>query len=135
MTSGQTNTGLSMESSATSAWSANDLPNMVYDFGNFFHPYVDVVASKLIQDGIEGVMTGSWQDAQTQNVLPNLYGQPDPGPPVSTVNLQPENLETKQTLPYANYNWEFFFHAPVAIAVHLTKIRRFAEAQRWFHFV
>src|SRR5262249_31340088 len=37
--------------------------------------------------------------------------------------------------PYAGYNWELLFHIPVAIAVHLTKTQRYAEAQRWFHLV
>jgi hypothetical protein len=37
--------------------------------------------------------------------------------------------------PYANYNWELLFHLPVAIAVHLSKTQRYAEAQRWFHLV
>lgn len=34
---------------------------------------------------------------------------------------------------YAVYNWEVFFHVPLAIAIHLSKNQRFAEAQRWFH--
>src|SRR5207245_11129399 len=37
--------------------------------------------------------------------------------------------------PYANYNWELFFHIPLTIAVHLSKTQRFAEAQRWFHYI
>ncbi|MFZ2865598.1 MAG: hypothetical protein WA440_12665, partial [Ignavibacteriaceae bacterium] len=37
--------------------------------------------------------------------------------------------------PYANYNWELLFHIPLTIAVHLSKNQRFAEAQRWFHFI
>ena len=36
---------------------------------------------------------------------------------------------------YAVYNWELFFHVPFAIAVHLSKNQRFAEAQRWFHLL
>ena len=37
--------------------------------------------------------------------------------------------------PYANYNWELLFHIPLTIAVHLSKNQRFAEAQRWFHYI
>ena len=37
--------------------------------------------------------------------------------------------------PYANYNWELLFHFPFTIAVHLSKNQRFAEAQRWFHYI
>jgi len=36
---------------------------------------------------------------------------------------------------YAVYNWELFFHVPITIAIHLSKNQRFAEAQRWFHFL
>jgi hypothetical protein len=36
---------------------------------------------------------------------------------------------------YSIYNWELFFHVPITIAIHLSKNQRFAEAQRWFHFL
>jgi len=36
---------------------------------------------------------------------------------------------------YAVYNWELFYHLPMMIALHLSKNQRFAEAQRWFHFL
>jgi len=34
---------------------------------------------------------------------------------------------------YAVYNWELFFHAPLTIAMQLSKNQRFAEAQQWLH--
>lgn len=36
---------------------------------------------------------------------------------------------------YAVYNWELFYHVPITIAIHLCKNQRFAEAQRWFHYL
>jgi hypothetical protein len=36
---------------------------------------------------------------------------------------------------YASYNWELFFHVPFAIACWLADNQRFAEAQRWFHYL
>jgi len=36
---------------------------------------------------------------------------------------------------YSIYNWELFFHVPFTMAVHLSKNGRFAEAQRWFHYL
>lgn len=36
---------------------------------------------------------------------------------------------------YSIYNWELFYHVPITIAIHLSKNQRFAEAQRWFHFL
>ncbi|MCG3209849.1 MAG: hypothetical protein FOGNACKC_03476 [Anaerolineae bacterium] len=37
--------------------------------------------------------------------------------------------------PYAGYNWELFFHAPLLLANQLSLNQRFADAQKWFHFV
>ncbi len=37
--------------------------------------------------------------------------------------------------PYALYNWELFFHAPLQVAIRLAKDGRHEEAQRWFHFI
>ena len=37
--------------------------------------------------------------------------------------------------PYALYNWELFFHAPLQVATRLAKDGRHEEAQRWFHFI
>ena len=36
---------------------------------------------------------------------------------------------------YAVYNWEVFFHVPFAIALQLSKNQRYADAQRWLHFI
>jgi hypothetical protein len=36
---------------------------------------------------------------------------------------------------YSVYNWELFFHVPLMVAMHLSKNGRYAEAQRWFHYV
>lgn len=36
---------------------------------------------------------------------------------------------------YSAYNWELFFHVPITIAIHLSKNQRYAEAQRWFHYL
>ena len=37
--------------------------------------------------------------------------------------------------PYALYNWELFFHAPLQVATRLAKDGSHEEAQRWFHFI
>jgi hypothetical protein len=45
------------------------------------------------------------------------------------------HVEFGSDLAYAIYNWEIFFHAPLLIACKLSLDQRFAEAQRWFHFI
>ena len=48
--------------------------------------------------------------------------------PVDEVEFQPDAA-------YALYNWELFFHIPLLIATRLSANQRFAEAQRWFHYI
>lgn len=38
-------------------------------------------------------------------------------------------------MPYACYNWEVFFHAPLLIADQLSKQHKFEEAEHWLRYV
>ena len=55
--------------------------------------------------------------------------------PGEVVGFPPSQIDLDHELPYANYNWELLYHIPVAVAVHLSQNQRFAEAQKWFHYV
>ena len=46
-----------------------------------------------------------------------------------------KDLDFTTSGAYSIYNWELFFHVPLTIAINLSKNQRFAEAQRWFHFL
>ena len=46
-----------------------------------------------------------------------------------------DKLTYDSRLPYAVYNWEVFFHAPMLIADQLTKHHKFAEAEQWLRVV
>ncbi|WP_220464431.1 hypothetical protein [Psychrobacter sp. GP33] len=46
-----------------------------------------------------------------------------------------KDLDFSSAGAYSVYNWELFFHVPITIAIHLSKNQRFADAQRWFHFL
>jgi hypothetical protein len=52
--------------------------------------------------------------------------------------LQPlpvKNLDFTTQGPYAIYNWEIFFHAPLLIAIHLSQNQKYQDAQNWFHYI
>lgn len=58
--------------------------------------------------------------------------------PSATLVQQPypvKDLDFTSGGAYSVYNWELFFHVPITIAIHLSKNQRFAEAQRWFHYL
>jgi hypothetical protein len=46
-----------------------------------------------------------------------------------------KDLDFSYNGAYSAYNWELFFHVPLTIAIHLSRNQRFAESQRWFHYL
>src|SRR5262249_45219612 len=61
----------------------------------------------------------------------------NPIAPDSTANVTrpPTTIDLAIGGSYSNYNWELFYHIPVMVAVHLSQNQRFAEAQKWVHYV
>jgi hypothetical protein len=131
-----------------------------YTFQNFFHPFVGELIAKLNKESLPGMFDATWQDGlkwdslipkpplsskfdeiwndsltseHLSNYFRKLY-QPTEDLFVD-VEYSPKNVDVSPCGPYANYNWELFFHIPLMVAVHLSKTQRFAEAQRWFHYI
>ncbi|HVZ38033.1 MAG TPA: toxin [Candidatus Kapabacteria bacterium] len=113
-----------------------------YNFENFFHPFVGELIAQLNTSSLRAAMDPVWQGSlktadpvtnPSQDFFNNLY-HPQNTSLVSVVHYAKE-IDTSDHGPYANYNWEMFFHAPFTVAVHLSKTQRFAEAQRWFHYI
>jgi hypothetical protein len=103
-----------------------------YDFRNFFHPYADRLLEVLNRQGLAAVLSPSTQ-ATSEAFFNGVYTTPPSQ--VIAVQSHPKDLDLSDGGPYSNYNWELFFHLPLTVAVHLSKTQRFAEAQRWFHYV
>lgn len=107
-------------------------------FENHFHPYVGMLVERLNQQSVDGLLDLDMQKVSEQ-FFAEIYRPNDPaapgGDPRFAVQFSPKNIDVSELGPYSVYNWELFFHAPVTIAVHLSKNQRFAEAQRWFHHV
>lgn len=107
-----------------------------YTFENFFHPFVGELIAKLNRNSLPGMLDATWQDSLSKldpNFFKRLYSPTD-SDTVKVVSF-PREIDLSEGGPYANYNWELFFHVPLTIAVHLSKNQRFAEAQRWFHYI
>jgi hypothetical protein len=106
-----------------------------YKFENFFHPFVGELIEQLNQHSLPGLLDpdfhqrlnlrGAFFDAFYKTGITALV----------KVNHAPKEIDLREGGPYANYNWELLFHVPLTIAVHLSKNQRFAEAQRWFHYI
>lgn len=106
-----------------------------YTFENFFHPFVGELISKLNQDSLPGMLDATWQDSLKNDFFEDFYDLNPTNSDLVRVEYFPKEIDVAEHGPYANYNWELFFHIPLTIAVHLSKNQRFAEAQRWFHYI
>ena len=103
-----------------------------YAFANHYHPYVDNLIQKLNTDGLPSLMDPVYlAGLSQQEVLSTFYNSSS----VYVTDFPTNEIDVSDNGAYAIYNWELFFHAPLAIAVHLSKTQRFAEAQQWFHYI
>ena len=107
-----------------------------YTFENFFHPFLSELIKKLNEESLPGILDATWQKTLQADFFHALYTPTQDGEDaVTQVRYFPKEIDVSVGGPYANYNWELFFHIPLTIAVHLSKNQRFAEAQRWFHYI
>jgi hypothetical protein len=110
-------------------------PKIKYNFRNHFHPYIKDLLAQLNQKSLAGLMDVNFH-ARVTDFFAARY-QPNRIDPTLVVNYEQTkiNVDIAVDGAYSIYNWEMFFHVPLTIAVHLSKQQRFAESQRWFHFV
>lgn len=111
-----------------------------YTFNNFFHPRVDELIQQLNQKSLAAMLDPKFLsrfDNTPQFFDSDYKVLHRSDAPLTTVEVVPQarNIDVSLTGPYAGYNWELLFHIPVTIAVHLSNNQRFAEAQKWFHYV
>lgn len=104
-----------------------------YTFENFFHPFVGELIEKLNKESLTGMLDPNFHQSLTRSFFDSFYTSQTSD--VVKVERFAKQIDVSEGGPYANYNWELLFHIPLAIAVHLSKNQRFAEAQRWFHYI
>jgi Tc toxin complex TcA C-terminal TcB-binding domain len=117
---------------ASIAWHVRKDTKFSYDFRNFFHPYAERLLQILNREGLDQALSPATQSIAEDFFAAVYTAHPSP---VVAVQSHPKDFDLTDGGPYANYNWELFFHLPLTIAVHLSKTQRFAEAQQWFHYV
>ncbi|HWS86525.1 MAG TPA: hypothetical protein VN282_06160 [Pyrinomonadaceae bacterium] len=116
-----------------SAYARTDT-RFTFTFYNFFHPHVGELMGSLYKGSLADMLDARWHETLRRDFFRDRYG-PTEGDELTRVVYFPKEIDVSPHGPYANYNWELLFHVPLTVAVHLSKTRRFAEAQRWFHFI
>jgi hypothetical protein len=111
-------------------------------FETSYHPHMCAFIVSLRKQGMPGLFTLANQQldlapsarfaarykptvkyADTSGVVENVDFGFRPGSPIPRVS------------PYATYNWEVFFHAPLLVATRLSQNQRFEDAMAWFHYI
>ncbi len=110
-----------------------------YTFSPMYHPYTALFLRELKRNGLEGLLNRKIQ-LNPQTFYPgNSFSFGQYGPTASAVGAPTARRTRSSTSTgpgaYSVYNWETFFHAPLAIATKLSQNQRFEEAMRWFHFI
>lgn len=123
---------------------------ITYNFFNHFHPSVGKIIEQLNKKSLAGLFDvdvdfqkslAEVPKIDSQNLITDDFFITDYVPNISDLTLKVNYDDTKKDIdlseggPYSVYNWELFFHAPIATAVHLSKNQRFEEAQKWFHYI
>jgi len=109
-------------------------PDFTYELNNFFHPFVGELIKKLNKESLPGLFDPEYHKNLTKKFFGTPFYQLLPSVEFDIIS-HPKEIDVSKDGPYANYNWELLFHIPFTIAVHLSKNQRFAEAQRWFHYI
>lgn len=108
-----------------------------YTFQNFFHPFVEELKEKLNKESLSSLFDPKFHQ-ELANKYPEFfekYYEPQKSDLVQFTDFPKKEIDVSDDGPYAIYNRELFRDVPLTIAVHLSKNQRFAEAQRWFHFI
>src|SRR4051794_26170760 len=130
-------------------WFTVEERTLTFDFYPHYHPYAPELTRRLIRRQVPGLLAADTEyvkdeDGQTVMLpsgkpLPELYREvfsAEDYQPAEVVDQRPvEDLDFTPAGPYSVYNWELFFHVPLTIAIHLSRNARYADAQRWLHFV
>jgi hypothetical protein len=106
-------------------------------FRTLFHPQAQrfKAASTLPEAGDVLALANQQESDQGGRFRAQFLSNNPPQYPLSANSIPVEEVSFSPTDYYGGYNWELFFHLPLAIAGQLTANQRFAEAQRWLHFI
>jgi hypothetical protein len=118
-------------------------------FAAHFHPYAAEFTRRFALGGLSALLSLDTQrladggritlpDGTQAAVTSGAAFRNDYRPNLDTVlpaTLPTEIVDFRGGAPYSLYNWELFFHAPLLVALRLTRNQRFEEAQQWFHYI
>lgn len=109
-----------------------------FELSAFSHPFADRLLSLIRRHGIEGIYRPP-EDREGEGMARQLIRRywDDVYQPKAAISSGAivDELEFGFAGAYSAYNWELFFHIPMFVALRFAEDKKFAQAQRWMHFV
>jgi hypothetical protein len=125
--------------------------SLSYTFTPHLHPFAQELLERLVTGSVRGLQDADTDAARNPDNTPVALPDGSPRPALyrevfTATAYQPDRalvanpdltVELDFTLggAYSVYNWELFFHIPLAIGINLSRNGRYEDAQRWFHYV
>ena len=102
----------------------------VYRFESFYHPLVGDLIKKVNGEGTATALSRDTQSISEKYFIAAYQPTDEVAEDYPIRDFSFSDLDAN-----GFYNYEFFFHLPLLIAVRLSKNQQFAEAQKWFHTI
>ncbi len=125
-----------------SSWTQTVRHDKGLEFHTFYHPFSSQFVKNLNQRGFNGLMESDTALASDKgDTFESKYDPNFINGFVQKVSEFPNRTLYQENVCFdvngANsiYNWELFFHAPLYIAIRLSKNGKFEEAMKWFHYI
>lgn len=146
----QTQTGIALQG-FKSGFIEQVVPVEGLQFNTFHHPYTGQLITNLNKGGVTGLMESDtlrkvdnnekleygedYQDIKEYK-FSNLFDPNfDEGLVEKDSTRFKENISFDSFNANSIYNWELFYHAPLYIALRLSKNGKYKEALKWFHYI
>lgn len=101
-----------------------------------YHPYADDFYREVNRYGLEGIYQPVQENLKRQLAQSSFDFETTYEPSELVIPKYPiEDIDFSSFGAYSVYNWELFYHIPMAVAQLLTANFRFAEAQQWLHYI
>ena len=105
-------------------------------FYTHYHPYADDFYREVNRYGLEGIYQPIQENLKRQLAQSDFDFVATYDPSDKVIPKYPvEEIDFSSFGAYSVYNWELFYHIPMAVSQLLTANFRFAEAQQWLHYI
>jgi len=108
-----------------------------YQFDAFFHPYTCLFLKTVRRHGVDGLLAAPPGNPLHRQAINCTYFASRYQPNLTHVSTPypKDQVDFSYGGSYSSYNWEIFLHGPMYVASRLSTNQKFAEAQKWFHYI